>query len=660
MSIEFKEQIATLKLELLRSGPSHNQLLSPLTAYIALCGNDGPVTVYIPLEHRQLLARISRLRYEEDFSDTTKKTKQRHSEIREIGEIMGSIFSQIPSLVSELGVASTRNNTMVHLRLVLMGSELSMLPFEAAISMKGFPGSGSPLFLQHHIPISITREVRREHKPNLQWNRSPKILFAFAAPNGLFVPAQEHLQAIREAIEPWIKIYSKGKEEERRNAVKEILTVLPDASLDKIRRYCEEEEYTHIHILAHGAQDNEDSEERFGIALCNDLNPEIIEIIDGRRLGMVLTVRDSFGAAHFHPTVVTLATCDSANISSVIAPGGSIAHELHECGIPWVIASQFPLWMKGSAIVTDVFYRGVLRGDDPRWVLYKIRQLLHLNSPETHDWASIVAYSTLTQDFEDQVRFFRNRQIRQKFEIKLTRIDELVCYTAKFDREIKNELNKLNLELENDYSKWKDEIDRSNSPDKAVNLAMCAMVHIRLGVAYHSLINNIIEHDSNNLEEINQYEREKMRVYKMGCDLYSESLDIDPCNDSVTTQFLLITSIISTPDILSSKNMKDKWIVARQVSLWNSAKLSGNEKIRNFGVLAELALLGFIYRDNDEKLNNELEIELNDYCDQITQLSKTDNTELLSIRQQLKRYRLYWKKNEWSKQVEDALEKLRE
>ena len=45
MSMQFHAQIGTLKLELLRSGPSHNQLLSPLTAYIALCGSDGPVKI---------------------------------------------------------------------------------------------------------------------------------------------------------------------------------------------------------------------------------------------------------------------------------------------------------------------------------------------------------------------------------------------------------------------------------------------------------------------------------------------------------------------------------------------------------------------------------------------------------------------------------------
>jgi hypothetical protein len=48
-------EIHNVKIELLRAGPAHNQLLSPLTPYLALCGADGPVTVHIPFEHEQLL-----------------------------------------------------------------------------------------------------------------------------------------------------------------------------------------------------------------------------------------------------------------------------------------------------------------------------------------------------------------------------------------------------------------------------------------------------------------------------------------------------------------------------------------------------------------------------------------------------------------------------
>ena len=40
-------EIRSVLLDIVRPGPAHNQLLSPLTPYLALCGADGPVTISI-------------------------------------------------------------------------------------------------------------------------------------------------------------------------------------------------------------------------------------------------------------------------------------------------------------------------------------------------------------------------------------------------------------------------------------------------------------------------------------------------------------------------------------------------------------------------------------------------------------------------------------
>ena len=53
----------TITLELLRHGPAHNQLLSPLTQYLALCENHSAVTVHVPFEHNQFLYRHRALSY---------------------------------------------------------------------------------------------------------------------------------------------------------------------------------------------------------------------------------------------------------------------------------------------------------------------------------------------------------------------------------------------------------------------------------------------------------------------------------------------------------------------------------------------------------------------------------------------------------------------
>ena len=78
-------EIRSVQLELLRHGPAHNQLLSPLTPYLALCGGDGPVTIHMPFEQRELLNRLERLRYSTEGKEIS--GGQREAEVREMGEV---------------------------------------------------------------------------------------------------------------------------------------------------------------------------------------------------------------------------------------------------------------------------------------------------------------------------------------------------------------------------------------------------------------------------------------------------------------------------------------------------------------------------------------------------------------------------------------------
>jgi hypothetical protein len=58
-----KLQVRTVRLELLRPGPPHNQLLSPLTQYLAICGDSGAGVVQLPYEHATFERRLAELRY---------------------------------------------------------------------------------------------------------------------------------------------------------------------------------------------------------------------------------------------------------------------------------------------------------------------------------------------------------------------------------------------------------------------------------------------------------------------------------------------------------------------------------------------------------------------------------------------------------------------
>lgn len=648
MTENHTSEIRNVKLELLRSGPAHNQLLSPLTDYIALCGADGPVTLQMPFEHRQLLMRLRRLRYPLDKDPAT--DDQRQSEVRDIGEAIGRVLGQVPALLSELGNAGAENGKLVHLRLAMSAFELGLVPFEAAVAPDGFPGSGSPLFLQMRTPISITREIRRGRPLPVDWIRPPRILFAFAAPAGLYVPAQTHLQALREAIEPWVKI----KDENRIEEVKKLLTVLPNATLEQIRSLCASTEFTHVHILAHGAPFKYSGDERYGVALCSETSGSA-DIVDGERLAIALTSRDSAGNTRFRPTLVTLATCDSGNIESVLTPGGSIAHELNAAGIPWVIASQFPLWMKASAIAAKVLYSGLLNGADPRWVLYELRQRLRTDSPETHDWASIVAYSTVPWNFERQVNLFRDKQTQRKIEVKFDRIDELVGANeeggdsaGKTLNEAQNkELAALCKSVREDLKNWREESHAIiSTKDKAQRLGISAASEKRIGIAY----------------TLAEEQPLAQKAYEACRDFYRDAWEIDPCNHWVITQYLSIIAILNRDnDGPVLKELAHKygilWNAARQIVEWQIRKSSGDERAYAFSTHAELSLLGSVY--GGQTIDPEtLEADITYYCKEMLNELCSDAFPIISTRRQFRRYLKHWNTPLWASLAEAALDAL--
>ena len=75
----------TIHLEILRQGPPHNQLLSPLTEYLALCENHPAVPVRLPFEHAVLLRRMKALRYED-------KAEYRPADVDEVLRWMTAIL----------------------------------------------------------------------------------------------------------------------------------------------------------------------------------------------------------------------------------------------------------------------------------------------------------------------------------------------------------------------------------------------------------------------------------------------------------------------------------------------------------------------------------------------------------------------------------------
>ncbi|MCS6912102.1 MAG: CHAT domain-containing protein [Myxococcales bacterium] len=406
-------KVHTITLEILRPGPAHNQLLSPLTSYLALCDNRGAVTLQLPFEHREMLRQRATLAYQVPRA-------QRQAQLQQTADAMGQVLGHIPTLNAALAQTPYGQDRLIHLRLVLSAAELALLPFELATAPPGFPGEAKPLLLQSSAPITLTREVRNATVSREHWSRPPRILVAAASPPGYEpVPLRAHLLALRRAIDAWVPT-------ERAGGVRQLLTVLPRASLQQIREACASADFTHVHVLAHGATYQSGLDVKFGLALFSS-SGDRADVVGGHRLADALRTHRRDGQGMSSPNVLTLCACDSGNVNDVIAPGASLAHALHESGIPWVVASQFPLSMLGSTIVCEVLYDGLLRGDDPRVTLHHLRQVLRAECSETHDWASVVAYAAVPPDFDDQVHEARVQQSQRAINVAFSRVDELLA-----------------------------------------------------------------------------------------------------------------------------------------------------------------------------------------------------------------------------------------
>ena len=196
-------QIRTVTVELLRAGPAHNQLLSPLTQYLGICGDSGAGVVTQPYEHATFQSRAENLGYSIDNDGSNHSNQKRLATLRDIGVDMAKILGAIPGLPGALTAPSADAETLVHLRLRLTASELALLPFELSKMPVG-PNSvdASWLALQTHRPVCITRRSRNASSEYTQWPVKPRILF-IAADTGN-IPFEAHRKELIDAVKPFL------------------------------------------------------------------------------------------------------------------------------------------------------------------------------------------------------------------------------------------------------------------------------------------------------------------------------------------------------------------------------------------------------------------------------------------------------------------------
>lgn len=353
--------------------------------YLLARGKDPVREVPITIGHVEFIRRLDLLRYAKQTDEA-----QRQRALDELSDAVTEV----------LGVCQQPADGL-QIDLVTNAAELSALPFELAVDAER-----RPIFAVSEPPLVLTRRVRRGSQGERPaWWSKPRVLFAVAShpAAGAQVPLDAHRDALRAALKPWSEPLELPGLPQAVPDDRNVLVPLLKAGPRAIRQAGEEaakagQPFTHLHILAHGCAIGDGLESRFGIAMHDDDDPTRMTEVSPERLCREL--QPIAGQL----VVVTLAVCDGGNQANSIAGGGSVAHELHSSGIPVVVASQFPLTFDGSTIFTSTFYRSLLAGKDVRHALHEARSILYQQHAQVgHDWASLVAYVQLPEDYNDRL-----------------------------------------------------------------------------------------------------------------------------------------------------------------------------------------------------------------------------------------------------------------
>lgn len=356
--------------------------------YLRVRGNEQAKEVSAPINHTVFFRLLDRLRYREEIDEN-----QRQDALAKLTAGVTKMLGSFEPPASPLQID-----------LVTNVAELSALPFELVADAKG-----RPVLVDSGVPLVLTRRVRRgSHGERPAWWAKPRVLFAVASPPGASddpPPEEEHVAALRAALKPWIEplagyeyaVLDEGS----------VLQIVRDASPEAIRAAGKQairdgKPFTHLHILAHGCAMGSSFELAYGLAMHDHRDKTKMVKVTPKQLGQKLKQMAE------HLVVVTLAACDAGNQANSIAGGGSMAHELHRSGIPVVVASQFPLTFDGSCGFTRTFYRDLLCGKDVREALYATRSALYRDyRGQGHDWASLVAYVQLPEDYDERLAVVR-------------------------------------------------------------------------------------------------------------------------------------------------------------------------------------------------------------------------------------------------------------
>ncbi|MCL6257477.1 CHAT domain-containing protein [Aquiflexum sp. TKW24L] len=619
-----------LILGIARAGTHNNYLLNEDTRYISMFGTKPEVTFTISCGHDKLIEKISQLRYNDADPSSADEAI--------------SYFQRITSkLLQDLKYLTIDENDLspLHIRLVATPLELAQVPFEFFPCPENISeGKKIPLLAHPDRIISLTREIRQETEANYSWPHKPRILFAWAQPDPKMpVPHKEH-QAVLEKMVSHLARPKKTIAYPEPN-LSEFLTTIPHASIEAIQQEIlhgqkEERPYTHFHLLAHGGgQIKNAAVMEFRLLLCKNNTTDKIHRVPGESLAKALVPDNQ----KLSPAVVSLSVCDSGNIGNTILPSGSVAYQLHQAGIPCIIASQFPLTQSGSTILIKTLFEKMVNGYDPRLALYETRVVL--KKEQSHDWSSMIAYARFPDDIDEQLE---SSQLNWRFDsmkVSNSWVDHIFKHWDEFTKEQMDELfliikNKLLHSIEV-LEKMMDSNNESTlKPQNQSEHFGLLGSSFKRKAEFLFRWANLNPQSSDGLIAESNAALERAKIY------YKKGFETNPFSHWNATQYLALQAISqSIPD-----SDQEIWSVTQFMATRDGKTLKDQAaRIWAWGTLAELYLLkplnmpGSNPKDDQDEINQAME-----QVQKIAASDKQYNNAKESMARQLERYIHWWPK----------------
>jgi hypothetical protein len=493
------------------------------------------------------------------------------------------------------------------------------------------------------------------------WPRKPKILFVAATPQGRSIPLEQHTQVLLKAIWPWLPPFDPGDPHDLEKKVSQFLTILPNATLEQVEAACSRETFTHIHILAHGMEDESQPGSPYGLALHGGSNQETAEVVSGTRFASALNTPFLFAKEENPlrgrtrlPSVVTVAACDSGYISSVVySNAASFAHDLHQAGIPFVVASQFPLSFVGSVHMAEVLYENLLWGKDPRSVLHQLRTKLYsLQGAYSHDWASVVAYAALPDDLVGQLKEVQYVQARSAAETAMLRLDSFIDLMARSESRTfarHEQIDSHTADLSKELSALFERVDgaaKSMPTDREYateGIGLLASIEKQKAEAWYQL-----SHTVKGQEVQLRYHQQCLRTLRQALRYYEQAVreNLRPSEGVVLRKDSLhwvMGQYLSLRAVLGEMFLRDHWGAAVMSAQLDLSETALEIRAWAHGSLVDLHLVLLAYEQKGLPLRHKSAREKAlDHARTLASLVSPDSFLLASAQRQFRRYAQWW------------------